>query len=65
MDYETKPTSRKDLRRFAMYFRKLFDVPLTGPFPVLEVLDKVCDVFEGCDYVIVEDNKLAPQTNNG
>ncbi len=62
MDYETKPTSRKDLRRFAMYFRKLFDVPLTGPFPVLEVLDKVSDVFEGCDYVIVEDNKLAPQT---
>ncbi len=62
MDYETKPTSRKDLRRFAMYFRKLFDVPLTGAFPVLEALDKLSDIFEGCDYVIVDDKKLAPQT---
>ena len=62
MDYETKPTSRKDLRRFAVYFRELFDVPLSGPFPVLEVLDKLRDVFEDCDYEIVEDKKLAPQT---
>ena len=45
MDYETKPTSRNDLRRYSAYFRKLFDVPETGPFPVLEALDKVNDVF--------------------
>lgn len=62
MDYETKPTSRNDLRRYSAYFRKLFDVPETGPFPVLEALDKVNDVFDDCGYVIVEDKKLPPQT---
>lgn len=55
MDYETKPTSRNDLRRYSAYFRKLFDVPETGPFPVLEALDKVNDVFDDCGYVIVEE----------
>ena len=62
MDYETKPTSRGDLRRYSVYFRKLFDVPETGPFPVLEALDKLSDVFEGCNYLIVEDKQLPPQT---
>lgn len=62
MDYETKPTSRKDLRRYATYFRKLFDVPQDGAFPVLEVLDKLSDVFEGSNYVIVDDKALPPQT---
>ncbi|MDD6451486.1 MAG: hypothetical protein PUF56_06070 [Lachnospiraceae bacterium] len=62
MDYETKPTSRKDLRRYATYFRKLFDVPQGGAFPVLEVLDKLSDVFEGSNYVIVDDKALPPQT---
>lgn len=61
MDYETKPTSRKDLRRFATYLRKLFDVPLTGPFPVLDVLEKLPDVFENTNYRIVDDDDLPPQ----
>ena len=62
MDYETKPTSRRDLRRFAVYVRKLFDVPESGPFPVLEALEKLPDIFEGSGYQIVEDKKLPPQT---
>ncbi len=62
MDYETKPTSRSDLRRYAAYVRKLFDVPAGGAFPVLESLEKLPDVFEGCNYQIVEDKKLPPQT---
>ena len=62
MDYETKPTSRRDLRSFAVYVRKLFDVPEGGPFPVLEALEKLPDVFEGSGYQIVEDKKLPPQT---
>ena len=62
MDNETKPTSRDDLRRYSVYFRKLFDVPETGPFPVLEALDKVSEVFEGSNYTIVEDKQLPPQT---
>lgn len=62
MDYETKPTSRRDLRRFAVYLRKLFDIPMEGPFPVLEALEKLPDIFEGSNYQVVEDNKLPPQT---
>lgn len=62
MDYETKPTSRRDLRRFAAYVRELFDIPAGGPFPVLEALEKLPDIFEGSNYQIVEDKKLPPQT---
>ena len=50
MDYQTKPTSRRDLRNYSKLVRKLFDVPLTGPFPVLEVLDRLSDVFKGSNY---------------
>lgn len=62
MDYKTKPTSRRDLRRYSTIVRKLFDVAETGPFPVLQVLDKISDVFKDCNYVIVEDTRLPPQT---
>ncbi len=62
MDYQTKPTSRCDLRKYAGIIRQLFDVPQTGSFPVLEVLDRIGDVFEGCRYEIVDDNAMPPQT---
>ncbi|MGN1383583.1 MAG: hypothetical protein ACI4W2_12295 [Eubacterium sp.] len=62
MDYETKPTSRKDLRRYSKVLRRLFDVPATGAFPVLEILDRLGEVFEGSNYEIVEDKKLPPKT---
>lgn len=62
MDYKTKPTSRKDLRRYSKIVRELFHVPPTGAFPVLQVLDKISDVFEGSNYMIVEDSRLSPQT---
>lgn len=62
MDYETKPTSRRDLRRFAAYVRELLDVPARGPFPVLDALEKLPDIFAGSNFQIVEDKKLPPQT---
>lgn len=62
MDYETKPVSRSDLRKYAEILRLVFHVPKTGPFPVLEVLDKITDVFNGSNYVIVEDKELPPNT---
>lgn len=62
MDYQTKPTSRRDIRKYAKIMRQLFDVPEYGPFPVLDALEKLPDVFPGCNYVIVEDKKLAPKT---
>ena len=62
MDYETKPTSRNDLRKYARIVRQIFGVPLTGPFPVLTVLDRIPDVFEGSNYIVVEDSELPPKT---
>ena len=62
MDYETKPTSRNDLRKYACILRQIFEVPLSGAFPVLEVLDKIPDVFPNSNYTIVEDSDLPAQT---
>ena len=58
MDYITKPVSREQLRRFAPIFRKLFGVPLNGPFPVLLALEKLPDVFEGSSYEVVENDVM-------
>lgn len=59
LDYKTNALSRKEIRFYARYFRKLFDVSPEEPFPVLEALEKVPDVFEGSSVEIVEDNKLS------
>lgn len=56
MDYITKPATRKSLRQYAVVFRKLFDVGEAEPFPVLDALEKLPDVFEGCTYLVVEDD---------
>ncbi len=61
MDYMTKPISRMALRQLAPCFRQLFGVANTGPFPVLEALEKVPDIFDGSAFTIVEDSKM-PKT---
>ncbi len=60
MDYETKPLTRKEIRKLVPYYRELFDAPASGPFPVLEALEKIPDVFKGSNYEIVEDDELKP-----
>lgn len=62
MDYKTKPTSRKDLRQFAKWFRTIFGVPQMGAFPVLSVLDGIGDIFSGSRYEILEDCHFSPNT---
>lgn len=62
MDYKTRSTSRQDLRKYSKIFRRLFGVPLTGPFPVLEALEKIGDVFPNSGYIVVEDNCLPSKT---
>ena len=58
MDYITKPVSRNQLREFAKIFRELFGVANTGPFPVLEALEKLPDVFPGSTFHVVDDEEL-------
>ena len=62
MDYKTKPTSRRDLRNYALIMRRLFHVSDTGAFPVLDVLERLGDVFHNCNYVVVEDRIMPLQT---
>ena len=62
MDFKTKPTSRKDLRAYAKVLRKLFNVPENGKFPVLEVLERLEDVFPNTNVEIVDDSKLNKKT---
>lgn len=58
MDYITKPVSRDTLREYAKLFRKLFDVPYERPFPVLEALENLPEVFEGSTFLVVEDDAM-------
>ncbi|MBQ5988366.1 MAG: hypothetical protein IJL67_02610 [Oscillospiraceae bacterium] len=59
MDYITKPTNRKELRDFSVVFRCLFGITdPNAPFPVLEALEMIPDVFKGAYFVIVEDKEL-------
>ncbi|MDO5310024.1 MAG: hypothetical protein Q4G03_11120 [Planctomycetia bacterium] len=62
MDYLTKPTTRMDLRKYSKYLRQIFGVPETGAFPVLQVLEKIPDVFEGCNSEILEDHNFPLKT---
>lgn len=58
MDYMTKPTSRKEMRELSKLFRRVFNVPLTGAFPVLQALDKLKPFFNTV-YEVVEDSELS------
>lgn len=58
MDYLTKPLKRRRIRQFAVNMRALFEVPLKGPFPVLEALDRVDVIFPQCSYIVVTDDQL-------
>lgn len=59
MDYETKPVSRKELRKFAKVFRMLFGITDDSkPFPIVEILDRIPDVFKNCGYRVVDDAVL-------
>lgn len=62
MDYKTKALGRGTIRRFSIYMRELFDVSETGSFPVMDVLDKINDVFPGSNYIIVEDDSFDNKT---
>lgn len=58
MDYVTKPVSRERLRVYAEIFRELFIAEPDKPFPVLEALEQLPEVFEGSSYRVVEDDEL-------
>lgn len=56
MDYLTKPVNRRELRSYSIFFRYLFGVENdTDPFPVIEALEKVPDVFKGTTPSILDD----------
>ena len=60
MDYETKPTNRKELRLIAKLFRSICGVTATEPINPVELLDRLPDLegFKNVCYEIVDDNML-------
>ena len=58
MDYLTNPVSRKKLREFAFILRTMFDIAVTGKFPVLDALEKLHIVFPKSFFTIVDDSEL-------
>ncbi len=58
MDYKTFPASRKMLRDLSAIFRKMFEVDVTGSFPVMEALERFGVVFKNSYYHVVEDKEL-------
>lgn len=59
VDYETHPTSRENTRLYAILFRKIFDLPLTGPVDPLSLLDKLHFVFGNVDYEILPESDFS------
>lgn len=55
-EYMVEGKSRKELREVAYSFRALFGLQDFLYFPVVEILDVLCEVFSGFTYEIVEDN---------
>lgn len=60
MDYITKATSRNELRTIAKTLRDEWQLPSTGPLPVLEILERVPIILKNCSVEIVEDAELPP-----
>ena len=58
MDYMTKPLSRIAIRHLSKYVRKIFELNESELFPVLEILEQTCIIFEGTEYSVLEDDKL-------
>ncbi|MBS6935651.1 MAG: ImmA/IrrE family metallo-endopeptidase [Clostridium sp.] len=54
------PLSRKEIRSLANNIRKRFNIPFDEPFPVVEFLEMLPEIFEksAVGYEIVENDKL-------
>lgn len=59
MDYKTKKMSRKIARMLSQVMRRVFGVELSGPFPVLDALERLPDKLPNSNFEIVEDDKLS------
>ncbi len=60
MDYETKPTNRKELRLYAKLFRSITKVGQDTRMDPVAMLDMLPDIegFEDVHYEILDDNEL-------
>lgn len=59
MDYETKPISRSGLRSISKFVRQMFGCKSDNvPFPVIDALERLPDLFPDTNCVIVNDNEL-------
>ena len=62
MDFRTRPLTRIQVRNLSCILRTLFDISLTGLFPILQLLDRISEVFPGSRYEIVDDSQMPAST---
>ena len=62
MDFRTRPLTRIQVINLSCILRTLFDISLTGPFPILQLLDRISEVFPGSRYEIVDDSQMPAST---
>ena len=62
-DYIVEPKSRRDLRMLAYLLRKLLQLTEEIYFPIVELLDILCEMYPKFSYAIVEDNVLPPNVH--
>lgn len=59
-DYYVESKSRKDLREYAEFVRRLFHLEDVLYFPIVQLLDVLSEIFDNFSYEIVEDDELPP-----
>ena len=56
VEYVVEPKSREDLRMLARFFRKMLGLEKEVYFPIVELLDVLCELFPKFSYEIVDDS---------
>lgn len=58
VNFEIEPKSRADLRRIAAYLRELVGLSEEKYFPVIDMLDVLCEIDPQFSYEVVNDDEL-------
>lgn len=63
MSYAVELKSRIQLRDLVNYFRDYLHLHDVLYFPIVEILDVMCDLFDGFSYEVVPDSDLPPNVH--
>lgn len=58
MDYQTRPITREEIRKYAQIFRKFFEYDEISSFDPIRELDRIHSVMNDVSYEVVADDEL-------